>query len=156
MLNESTDKLNEEPTEDSKIADDDDTTIRTVSLSSEKTDEGFKIKEGNSFLFLVFTSLNFMLFLSSIGMLGCDIYLFAKTGEANVITIFLLVTSLTLMMLSFCSFKLRRSIHFLACYLILMTTCFTITFICTLILFFSHGMVKGWIRKVFESLEIKD
>ena len=75
------------------------------------------VKEGNQCLFLVFAFTNFMVFLSSLGILSCAIYLFFATKSANHLNLFFLAAALTLLFLTMCSFKLRRSIHLLRCYL---------------------------------------
>ena len=76
-----------------------------------------EIKEGNQFLFTMFTGFAFLLFLSSLGMLGCSIYMFALLKSSNIFDLGFLVASVTLLLLAYCAFKLKKSPKTLKCYI---------------------------------------
>ena len=78
-----------------------------------------EIKEGNQCVFIMFAGFNFLLFLSSLGILCCAIYMFAVTKNGNLFNFVFLGSSLFLLGLTTCAFKLRRSIHMLGCYLLI-------------------------------------
>ena len=78
-----------------------------------------EIKPGNQCLFMMFTSFNFLVFLSSLGILGCSIYLFAIIKSANSFNITFLISSIFLLLLTTCAFRLRSSVHLLGCYIFL-------------------------------------
>ena len=125
------------------------------SFKSDKEEivQKFTIKEGNQFCYLMFASFNFLLFLSSLGILGCVIYLFAECKGANVISLFFLAIGLTLSMLTVCAFKLRKSMNLLCCYLMLMVAAFGIMVILTMVLFLNSSMVTSWANETYEELK---
>ena len=92
------------------------------------------VKEGNSCLFLFFVIFNFCIFLSSIGILGCGIYLFVITKEANTFNVSFLITGLTMMIFSGLAFMMRRSIHLLGFYLVILFFVFLFQLIVTIIM----------------------
>ena len=98
----------------------------------------------------MFAGFNFLLFLSSLGVLGCDIYLFAECKGANTVNMFFLFVGLALMMMTICAFKLRKSMNLLCCYLMLMIAAFGCMFILTMVLFLNSSMVIGWADEVMK------
>ena len=111
--------------------------------------ENITVKPGNSCLFMMFAGFNFVLFLSSLGILGCSIYLFIKVGEGNVFDITFLCLSLFLMILTLISFKLRESTHLMCCYIFFLFLLFTFMLIFSLVLMFNKSTVKDMAHKAF-------
>lgn len=95
----------------------------------------FKVdtQAGNACIYMCFILLNFCMFLSSLGVLGADIFLFVKTG-ANVFSWIFLGLGLALFVSSLMSFKLRRSIHLLGFYLLVIFCIFFFQLIATILL----------------------
>ena len=91
------------------------------------------VKEGNTCLFLLFVFFNFFTFLSSLGLLGIAIYLFAFTKEANPFNIGFLVIALVLLIMSVLAFRMRRSVHLLGFYLVILFIIFTVELIITIL-----------------------
>ena len=124
---------------------------KSFATSKQSTNESSnQIKEGNKFYYLLFTLFNFMLFLSSIGILGCAIHLIVLCKGANVISIFFILIALALFMLTCCGFRLRKSIYLLACYLIIIATILGWMLLTTLILMINKHMVKHWASKAYD------
>jgi hypothetical protein len=73
------------------------------------------------------------MFLSSLGILGADIFLFVKTG-ANAFSWIFLGLGLALFGSSLMSFKLRRSIHLLGFYLLIIFSIFFFQLIATILM----------------------
>ena len=92
------------------------------------------VKEGNSCLFLFFVIFNFLIFLSSLGILGCGVYLTVITKEANAFNISFLVTGGLMFIFSALAFKMRRSVHLLGLYLIILFFVFLFQLIITIIM----------------------
>eukprot|EP00347_Sterkiella_histriomuscorum_P001816 403370567 len=92
------------------------------------------VKEGNSCLFLFFVIFNFLIFLSSLGILGCGVYLTVITKEANAFNISFLVTGGLMFIFSALAFKMRRSIHLLGFYLIILFFVFLFQLIITIVM----------------------
>ncbi len=92
------------------------------------------VQEGNSCLFMMFILFNFFIFLSSLGILGCSMYLFYITKEANTFNVSFLVTGLVMLIFSFFAFRLRRSVHLLGFYLIILFIVFLFQLILTIIM----------------------
>lgn len=82
------------------------------------------VKEGNSCLFLLFVIFNFLTFLSSLGLLGISIYLFVLTKQANGFNIGFLAVAVVLLLMSVLAFTMRRSIHLLFFYLMIIFVVF--------------------------------
>ena len=82
------------------------------------------VKEGNTCLFSIFFLFNFLMFLCSLGILGCAIYLFVLSKEANVFNIAFTSIGAVLVVFSCCAFRMRRSIHLLGFYLFILTIIF--------------------------------
>lgn len=95
----------------------------------------FKVdtQAGNACIYMTFVLLNFALFLSSLGILGADIFLFVKI-KSNIFSWIFLGLGLALFTCSLMSFKLRRSIHLLGFYLLIIFTLFFFQLITTLVL----------------------
>lgn len=101
-----------------------------------KTVENIKglVKEGNTCLFLLFVLFNFFILLSSLGILGCDVYLFVITKEANTFNISFLVIGLVLLFFSILAFYMRKSVHLLGFYLVILSVVFLFELIITIIM----------------------
>lgn len=97
----------------------------------------FKIvntKEGNACYFNCFRVLNFCIFLSSLGMLGADIYLFIET-KSNAFTWIFLALSHVLLVCSLLSFYMRKQVHRLGYYLWIILAIFIVQLLVTILLF---------------------
>ncbi|CDW80801.1 UNKNOWN [Stylonychia lemnae] len=92
------------------------------------------VKEGNSCLFLLFVVFNFLIFLSSLGILGCGVYLFVITKEANTFNISFLVTGALMLLFSTLAFKLRKSVHLLCFYLLILFIVFLFQLVITIVM----------------------
>ena len=75
------------------------------------------VEEGSCSVFMLFSVFNIANALSSVGILGCSIYLFIKTEEGNAFNISFLIIGVSLLLFSILALKLRRSIHLLGFYL---------------------------------------
>ena len=112
-----------------------------------------EIKEGNQFLFTMFTGFAFLLFLSSLGMLGCSIYMFALLKSANIFDIGFLCASLTLLMLAYCAFKLKKSPKTLKCYIYIQIAIFSILIIFSAILILNKSLAESWAEKAEQKIK---
>lgn len=83
------------------------------------------VKEGNTCLFFLFVVFNFLIFLSSLGIIGCATYLFIITKEANLFNISFVVVGFILLFFSVLAFRMRRSVHLLGFYLFILFIAFT-------------------------------
>ena len=97
------------------------------------------VRPGNQCLFLMFITFNFFVFLASMGILGCAIYLFVRTKSGNFFNFSFLGTGAFLLVMTTCAFKLRESIHLLGCYLIILLVIFTAMLIFSLVLLLNQG-----------------
>ena len=105
------------------------------------------VKEGNTCLFAIFILFNFLLFLTSIGTLGVAIYLFALTKSANAFNIGFLVIAVVLFAFTFCAFRLRRSIHLLGFYLVIIFVIFLVNLIITICVFANKDKMIEWAKQ---------
>ena len=78
--------------------------------------------------------LNFCIFLSALGMLGADIFLFVIAKGEYALAYIFLVLGIVLLLSSLLSFKLRKSVHLLGFYLLLMFSVFFFQLIATILL----------------------
>ena len=78
------------------------------------------VEAGSVSVFTLFVIFNFGITLSSIGILGISIYLFVITEEGNAFNVSFLIIGICLLVLSILAFKLRRSIHLLGFYLVIL------------------------------------
>ena len=115
-----------------------------------------EIKEGNQCLFTMFTGCNFLLFLSSLGMLSCAIYLFILLHEANVFDMAFLLVSLTLLLLTFCGFKLKRSPKMMKCFIFLQLLIFIFMLIMSLTLLLNTDKMSEWAHEKYERAKADD
>ena len=99
---------------------------------------------------MLFTTSNFLVFLSSLGMLACAIYMFVVLDPNNFINFYILGVSLVLLMMTLCSFKLRKSIHLLQCYIIIEFLMFTSVLIGSLVLIFNKEAVSSWAKNAID------
>ena len=96
---------------------------------------------GNICLYMIFALFNFLVFIVSLGILGCAIYLFAKLKEANAVDISFLISAICLSTFSVFAFMCRRSVHLLWIYLFILFVIFTLLLICSLVMMFNKSMV---------------
>ena len=115
-----------------------------------------EIKEGNQFLFLLFTGCNFLLFLSSLGILSCAIYLFIILEQANVFDVSFLLIAVTLLLLTFCGFKLKKSPGWMKCFLFIQLILFVFMLIISLTLMYNKSNVEKWATKLYNSKKADD
>jgi apolipoprotein N-acyltransferase len=113
----------------------------------------FKVdtQAGNACIYTSFVMLNFCLFLSSLGILGADIFLFVKIGMNTFSWVFLGL-GLGLLGCSLASFKLRKSIHLLGMYLMAMFGIFFFMLIATILLLVQK---QGIVEKVIDAAGVK-
>ena len=78
------------------------------------------MKSGNSFLFFIFTFLNFLLLIVG-GVIGsCGIYLWTVTESANYFTLSFIVAGVFVMLIASCSFCLKNSTFRLSLYILIL------------------------------------
>ena len=96
----------------------------------------FKIdnQAGNVCLFMFFVMFNICIFLSSIAIIGIDIYLFVICKGANMVNVSFIIVGVLLLLFSICAFRMRRSIHLLCMYLIILLLFFVFQFTISIIL----------------------
>ena len=107
------------------------------------------IKQGNNLIFLLFIISNFSVFLASLGILGCAIYLIAITKSGNLINISFLLISISLLVITTYAFRLRKSIHMLGCYLVIQFVVFCTMLILSFILLFDSDLVAEYANEVY-------
>ena len=107
------------------------------------------IRPGNPCLFMIFVVCNFSLFLSSLGLLICSIYLIAKLKDGNLVDLCFLGCSLVLLCMTIIAFKARRSVHLLGLYLFILLIIFSVLMICSLVLTFNSTMVSTWAKQLY-------
>ena len=107
-------------------------------------------KPGNICLYMIFAIFNFALFLSSLGILGCSIFLFVTLKETNVVDLSFLLAAILLSIISVFAFQCRRSVHLLWIYLFILFCIFTLLLICSLVLMFNKGMVTKWANVLYK------
>ena len=103
---------------------------------------------------MFFTAFNFLVFLSSLGMLGCAINLFIQIKSANIFSMFFTIAGLTLLLTSLCSFQLRKAPGCLLCFLMIDLCIFAVTLIMSLVLLLNQSKVETWARNQYD--EYKD
>ena len=109
------------------------------------------VKEGNTCLFVIFIIFNLLMFLSALGLMGCAIYLFVFTKDANPFNITFLAVSFVLLLFSGIAFKLRRSVHLLGFYLFILTIIFMAQLIITVLIFTNKDKMMEWARTHMDS-----
>ena len=102
------------------------------------------VAEGNLCLFLIFMLFNLGEFLSSLGIIGCAIYLFVFTKSVNIFNLAFLGMGLFMAVITVCAFKLRRSIHLLGLYSFSLSVLFLFQIILTIIIFAKNEVVVAW------------
>ena len=105
---------------------------------------------------MMFATFNFLLFLCSLGLLACAIYLFIKVKEANVFDITFLCLSLLLLALTIVSFKLRESVHLLCCYIFFLTLLFSFMLVFSLVLMLNKSTVETMAHNAYEHAKINN
>ena len=104
--------------------------------------------------FLIF---NFVVFLCSLGMLACAIYMFVVIDPDNFINYYVLGVScfmLIITLLSMC--KMRKSIHMLCCYIIIQFILFIVVLVGGLVLYFNEDYMKEWAKKTINEYLIQN
>ncbi len=86
---------------------------------------------------MFFYIFNFLIFLTSLGLIAADIFLFVKL-HSNIFTWVFLIVGAVLLVFSVMAFKLRRSIHLLGFYCIVIFAVFFVMLIVT-ILFYTNS-----------------
>ena len=86
---------------------------------------------------MFFYIFNFLIFLTSLGLVAADIFLFVKLG-ANIFNWIFLIVGLVLLVFSVMAFKLRRSIHLLGFYCVVIFAVFFVQLLVT-ILFYTNS-----------------
>ena len=104
----------------------------------------FEVKEGNQCIFMLFTGFNFLVFLSSLGILSCSVYIWAIIPGNSIYVMAFLIFGGSLMIMTTCAFKLRKSIHLLGCYLILLLAVFSFLLIFSLVLLLNTSKAIEW------------
>ena len=109
------------------------------------------MREGNQFLFLMFTGCNFLVFLSALGILGCSIYLFVILEQANLFDVSFMLIAIALLLLSFCGFKLKKSPGWMKCFLYIQLVIFTFMLITSLVLLLNTSKVEAWAENLYNN-----
>ena len=86
---------------------------------------------------MFFYIFNFLIFLTSLGLVGADIFLFVKL-HSNIFNWIFLIVGLVLLVFSVMAFKLRRSIHLLGFYCVVIFAVFFVQLLVT-ILFYTNS-----------------
>ena len=110
------------------------------------------VRPGNQCLFMMFITFNFLVFLASMGILGCAIYLFVITKNGNIFNLSFLGTGCFLLIITTCAFKLRESIHLLGCYLLILLVIFTSMLIFSLVLLINQDQAKTWAEVAYNKI----
>ena len=105
-----------------------------------------EVKAGNQFYFHCFSGFSFLVFLSSLGILSCSVYLFVVIKSTQTFAIFFLIIGLSLLVLSLCSFQLRKAPNCLFCFLLVKLGVFTVTLIISLVLILNSSQVEKWAK----------
>lgn len=95
---------------------------------------------------MIFYIFNFLIFLTSLGLIGADIFLFVKLGSNIFNWIFLLV-GVVILLFSIMAFKLRNSIHLLGLYCVVIFCVFFVQLLVTILFYTSSD---GIINKVLD------
>lgn len=82
-------------------------------------------QEGNQCIYMIFYIFNFLIFLVSLGLISADIFLFVKLGS-NIFNWIFMVVGIVLLFFTAIAFKLRRSIHLLGFYCVIIFCAFFI------------------------------
>ena len=76
--------------------------------------------DGHACLHTSFILCNFFVVLISLGIVGCAVYLYVLTKDANVFSIGFIIAGVLLLIFSLIAFRLRKSIHLLGIYLLIL------------------------------------
>lgn len=98
---------------------------------------------------MFFVIFNFLIVLSSLGVIGCSIYLFVQTKEANAFNVSFLIIGIAMSFFSIMAFKLRKSIHLLGCYLLILSLVFFFLLIVTIIMLVKKSVIVEAARRWF-------
>ena len=97
----------------------------------------------------MFMLFNFLIFVSSLGVLAIGIYLTVVTNEANAFNVSFLITGGVLALLSGIAFFMRRSVHLLGFYLVIMFFLFLFQLIVTIVMIIKKERVVELAQKYF-------
>ena len=108
-------------------------------------------KEGNQCIYMFFLIFNFVVFLSSLGMLACAIYMFVVIDPDNFINYYVLGVSIFMLLITLFSMcKMRKSIHMLCLYIIIQFILFIVVLVGGLVLYFNEDYMKTWAKEKVE------
>ena len=99
---------------------------------------------GKISLFLVFLLFNTLLFLSSLGIIGCAGYLFYFTKDANLLNICFMLIGLTLMILTVVAYRTRQKIYYLGVYIFILFLIFLSQIFLTVLIFLRREDLIAW------------
>ena len=99
---------------------------------------------------MFFVIFNFFLVACSVGIIGCAIYLFVITRDGNAFNVMFLLIGISLMIITALAFKLRRSIHLLGCYLVILGVVFFFLLIVTIIMLIKKEVIVHLAEIYFE------
>ena len=88
-------------------------------------------------------------------MLSCAIYLFIVIKSDHVFSVFFLLIGIILLLLSLCSFQLRKAPGCLLCFLLIDLCIFAVTLIMSLVLLLNQSKVETWARDQYDEYKSK-
>jgi len=114
----------------------------------------FKVdtQEGNQCIYMFFYIFNFLIFLTSLCLIGAAIFLFVKLGS-NIFNWIFLIVGVVILLFSVMAFKLRKSIHLLGFYCFVIFCLFFVQLLVTILFYTSSD---GLIKKVVDQQKWKD
>ena len=93
-------------------------------------------QEGNQCIYMFFYIFNFFIFLTSLGLVAADIFLFIKLGS-NIFNWIFMIVGIALLGFSVMAFKLRTSIHLLGFYCVIIFCVFFVMLLVTILFYTS-------------------
>ena len=98
----------------------------------------FKVdnQEGNQCIYMFFYIFNFLIFLTSLGLVAADIFLFVKLG-ANIFNWIFMIVGIVLLAFTVMAFKLRNSIHLLGFYCVIIFAVFFVMLLVSILFYTS-------------------
>ena len=118
----------------------------TSKIKSAKNAFKVDTQEGNQCIYMFFYIFNFLIFLTSLGLIAADIFLFVKLGS-NIFNWIFLIVGVVILLFSVMAFKLRRSIHLLGFYCLVIFCVFFVQLLVTILFYTSSD---GLIKKVLD------
>jgi Tetraspanin family len=101
---------------------------------------------------MIFFIFNFLVFLAALGLIIADIFLFVKL-KANIYTWAFLIVGAVLLVVSAIAFKLRRSIHLLGFYCLIIFGAFLVQLIVSILFIVAKEKL---INKVLDDQDFKN